>query len=118
MSQRLREWWTGGGFFSVATIVVSAAITWGATIATINANQQKVTDNYAALSRQIDEVKAQIHGVRSAQDGVLQLQGVVAALTQRILSLETDYKTQVQVNAALQADIARLKSDTDYLRRN
>lgn len=121
MSQRLRDWWTSGGFFSVATIIISAAITWGTTVATIRSDQSRVTekvaDNYNALSRQIDEVKAQINGVRTAQDGVLKLQGEMEALKQRLAKIEGINETQVQINRVTSADIARLQAEVGYMGR-
>lgn len=101
----------------MATIVISAAITWGATVATIRNDQSNVANNLATLSKQMDEVKAQISGVRSAQDGVLKLSGEVDALRQRVGSLESRWETQIQLNGILQRDIARLQSDINYLGR-
>lgn len=121
MSQRLRDWWASGGFFSVGTIIVSAAITWGTTVATIRSDQSRVTekvaDNYNALSRQIDEVKAQINGVRTAQDGVLKLQGEMEALKQRLAKVESMNETQEQINRVTSADIARLQAEVGYMGR-
>lgn len=121
MSQRIRDWWTGGGFFSVATILITAAVSWGATIATLRSDNSKVTErvteNFNALSRQIDEVKAQINGVRSAQDGVLKLQGEMDALRQRLAKLEGANDTQEQINRVTSADIARLQAEVSYAGR-
>lgn len=117
MSTRLRDWWMGGGFFSVATIVLSAAVTWGATIATLRNDQSNVAGKLNDVSRQIEKVEAQIANVRSAQDGVLQLRSELAAVTQRLQNLESDYKTQIQINGRLQADVAGLQADINYLGR-
>lgn len=117
MNQRLREWWSGGGFIQVSSMILIAGITWGTTVATIRNDQSAVAKSLDALSRQLEEVKAQIAGVRSAQDGVLKLQGEVDALRQRLTSLEADYKTQIQINSVIRADIARLQGDVTYLGR-
>lgn len=118
MSQRLKDWWTGGGFIQVATILVAAGITWGTTIATIENDKSGTAKSFEAFGRQLEEIKQQISGVRAAQDGVLKLQGEVDALRQRLVSLELDYKTQIQINSVLRADIARLQGDVTYLGRN
>lgn len=117
MSQKLHDWWTSGGFFQVATVLVVAGITWGTTIATISGDRSAVTKSLDGLSGQVAEIRKQIDGVRSAQDGVLKLQGEVDALRQRLVSLEVDYKTQIQINSVLRADIARLQGDVNYLGR-
>lgn len=101
----------------IGTILLAAGITWGTTVATIRADQGADAKTFESFGRQLEEIKAQINGVRQAQDGVLKLQGEVDALRNRLVSLETDNKTQVQVNARLQADIARLQGDVTYLGR-
>lgn len=115
---RVRDWWLGGGFFTVATILVVAGITWGTTIATIENDKSGTVKSFEAFGKQLEEIKAQISGVRAAQDGVLKLQGEVDAIRQRLVSLELDYKTQIQINSVLRADIARLQGDVTYLGRN
>lgn len=113
MSQKLREWWSGGGFFQIMTMLVLAGITWGTTTATIRSDQassrERLDDRFASLSQQLSEVKGQISAVRAAQDEVLRLRSELSALRDRIASLETDYKTQIQINARLMADVARLE---------
>lgn len=121
LNQRVKEWWSGGGFITVATILVTAGITWGSTLATIRNDQSDVAKGLDSLGKQLEEVKREISGVRSAQDGVLKLQGEVDALRQRLTALESastnETATQTQINRVTSADIARLQAEVNYLGR-
>lgn len=83
------------------------------TASTLRNNDNNFIERLDGLSGQLTELKGQIQGVRSAQDGVLQLRGEVAALDDRLSNLEIDYKTQIQINARVMADLARAESRAD-----
>lgn len=113
LSQKLKEWWSSGGFFQVGTMLLLAGITWGTTVATVKSEQQagreRLDSKFGTISDQLTDLKSQISTVRQAQDAVLQLRAEFSALSRRVESLEDDYKTQIQLNAKLMADIARLQ---------
>lgn len=106
----LKQWFTGGGFWAVLVLLGSLGANYLTTTTTLKNNDSNTIERLDGLSEQLTDLKGQIQGVRSAQDGVLQLRGEVAALDRRLANLEIDYKTQIQINSRVMADIARLES--------